>query len=84
MDRPKNCRYVGLSPYVTYYKDKNINAIISGGMGMGAQMKFNQFGINVFSFNGSVQDAITSLLKEELGSIEACKSHGHDDEGCHH
>ena len=54
----------------------NITHVIAGGMGMGAQNKFAQAGVQVFAYSGKVQDAIDNFLKNSLGSLDACQEHG--------
>ncbi len=53
-----------------------IDYIISGGMGPGAQMKFEDAGVKVFGFNGKAKDAIEKLIKNELKKLESCEHHG--------
>jgi predicted Fe-Mo cluster-binding NifX family protein len=59
-----------------------VTHVISGGMGMGAQQKFAQAGVQVFGASGKVKDALESLLKDSLGGLGACREHGHGG-GCH-
>ena len=54
----------------------NITHVIAGGMGMGAQNKFAQAGVNVFGCSGKVKDAVDSLIKKNLGGLDACHEHG--------
>ncbi|MFH1646050.1 MAG: NifB/NifX family molybdenum-iron cluster-binding protein [Candidatus Omnitrophota bacterium] len=54
----------------------NIDCVISGGMGMGAQQKFAAAGVKVFGYSGSVESAIEALLSESLGNLGSCKDHG--------
>ena len=49
-----------------------VNSVISGGMGMGAQQKFAQAGVNIFAFEGSVKDAVDAFIKNTLGDLGAC------------
>ena len=56
-----------------------VNAVISGGMGMGAQQKFAQAGIKVFAFSGKVKDAVDSFIKNSLGNLGSCNH----DKTCH-
>ncbi len=63
---------------------KNINAVISSGMGMRAVMNLNQNDIKVFKTEerGNVAEIIEQYknnLLEELNSKNACAHHGH---GC--
>ena len=57
---------------------RDVTHVISGGMGMGAQQKFQQRGIQIFGYNGKAKDAIDALLKNTLTGIAPCKEHGHD------
>ena len=59
-----------------------ITHVIAGGMGMGAQQKFAQAGVQVFGYSGNVQKALDDLMNNTLGGLEACKDHGHG-ESCH-
>lgn len=59
-----------------------VTHVIAGGMGMGAQQKFAQAGVEVFGYSGSVKKAIDDLLNNELGGLDACKEHG-DSGSCH-
>ena len=59
-----------------------VTHVIAGGMGMGAQQKFADAGVKIFSFNGKAKDAVAQLLSSKLATgIEACKEHG--DHECH-
>ncbi len=53
-------------------KQHKVNAVISGGMGMGAQQKFAQAGIKVFAFEGNVKEAVDAFIKNTLGDLGAC------------
>ncbi len=59
-----------------------VTHVIAGGMGMGAQQKFAQAGVQVFGYSGSVQNALDDFMNNTLGGLEACKDHGHGD-SCH-
>lgn len=60
----------------------DVTHVIAGGMGMGAQQKFANAGVKIFSFSGKAKDAVAELLNSKLASgIEACKEHG--DHNCH-
>jgi predicted Fe-Mo cluster-binding NifX family protein len=59
-----------------------ITHVIAGGMGMGAQQKFAQAGVQVFGYSGNVQKALDDLMNNTLGGLDACKDHGHGD-SCH-
>ena len=62
---------------------KNIDAVISGGMGMRAIQKLNQDNIKVFLAAGGTAAEIIEQYKnnslEELNSRNACAHHAH---GC--
>ncbi len=53
-----------------------ITHVIAGGMGMGAQQKFANAGVEVFGFTGKVKDAIDAFMRDSLGGLDACKHHG--------
>lgn len=57
-----------------------ITHVIAGGMGMNAQHKFAQAGVQVFGYSGQAKEAIDDFLKGALGSLDACRQHGG---GCH-
>jgi predicted Fe-Mo cluster-binding NifX family protein len=57
-----------------------ITHVIAGGMGMGAQQKFAQAGVQVFGYSGRVKEAINDFLKNALVGLDACKEHGTE---CH-
>ncbi len=59
----------------------NITHVIAGGMGMGAQQKFAQAGVQVFGYSGNVQKALDDFMNNTLGGLDACKDHGYG--GCH-
>jgi len=59
-----------------------VTHVIAGGMGMGAQQKFAQAGVQVFGYSGNVQKALDDFMNNTLGGLEACKDHGHGD-NCH-
>ncbi len=59
-----------------------ITHVIAGGMGMGAQNKFAQAGVQVYGYEGNVQKALDDFLNNALGGLDACKHHG-DEGGCH-
>ena len=54
----------------------DVTHVISGGMGMGAQVKFADAGVKVSGFSGKVKDAIDGLLNDLLPELGACKEHG--------
>ncbi|MDP8261739.1 MAG: NifB/NifX family molybdenum-iron cluster-binding protein [Candidatus Ancaeobacter aquaticus] len=54
----------------------DVTHVIAGGMGMGAQNKFAQAGVNIFACSGRAKDAVEALLKDALGGIDACQDHG--------
>jgi len=53
-----------------------ITHVIAGGMGMGAQQKFAQAGVEVFGYSGNVQKALDDFMNNALGGLDACKDHG--------
>lgn len=57
-----------------------VTHVIAGGMGMGAQQKFAQAGVQVFGYSGRVQEAIDDFLKNCLSGLEVCREHSG---GCH-
>lgn len=59
-----------------------ITHVIAGGMGMGAQQKFSNAGVQVFGYEGTVQDALNDFMNNSLGGLDACKEHGHEG-NCH-
>jgi predicted Fe-Mo cluster-binding NifX family protein len=59
-----------------------ITHVIAGGMGMGAQQKFAQAGVEIFGYSGRVKDALDDFINNALGGLDACKGHGHG-ESCH-
>ena len=59
-----------------------ITHVIAGGMGMGAQQKFAQAGVQIFGYSGKVQKALDDFMNNTLGGLDACKDHG-DSGGCH-
>lgn len=55
-----------------------IDAIVTGGMGQNAQMKFQNNNVKVYSFSGTVEQALEALSKEKLQAPESCQRHqGH-------
>ena len=59
-----------------------ITHVIAGGMGMGAQQKFAQAGVEVFGYSGNVQKALDDFMNNALGGLDACKDHG-EGGSCH-
>jgi predicted Fe-Mo cluster-binding NifX family protein len=59
-----------------------ITYVIAGGMGMGAQQKFAQAGVEIFGYSGRVEDALDDFMNNALGGLDACKDHGHGG-SCH-
>jgi hypothetical protein len=51
-------------------------------MGMGAQQKFAQAGVEVFGYSGKVKDAPDDFMNNALGGLDACRQHGNGGE-CH-
>ncbi len=60
----------------------DITHVIAGGMGMGAQAKFSQAGVEVFGYSGNVGKALDDFMNNALGGLDACKDHG-DAGSCH-
>lgn len=54
----------------------DITHVIAGGMGMGAQQKFANAGVQISGFSGKAKDGISKLLESALGGIDACREHG--------
>jgi predicted Fe-Mo cluster-binding NifX family protein len=73
----------GMCQPVKSLTGKNIDAVISGGMGMRAIQRLNQDNIKVFRAEGGNVAEIIGRYKnnslEELNSQNACAHHGH---GC--
>lgn len=67
-----------------YLGEKNVNMIISGGMGATAQQLFNDHNIDVIvGAKGNCDDIIKSYLSGELKSTgSVCREHMHADH-CH-
>ncbi len=59
-----------------------ITHVIAGGMGMGAQQKFAQAGVQVFGYSGNVQKGLNDFMDNTLGGLDACKDHG-ESGSCH-
>ena len=59
-----------------------ITHVIAGGMGMGAQQKFANAGVQIFGYSGKVQTALDDFMNNTLGGLDACKDHG-DSGSCH-
>ncbi|MFA5115385.1 MAG: NifB/NifX family molybdenum-iron cluster-binding protein [Candidatus Omnitrophota bacterium] len=59
-----------------------VTHVIAGGMGMGAQQKFAQAGVEVFGYSGKVKDALDDFMNNALGGLDACRQHGNGGE-CH-
>lgn len=55
-----------------------VTHVIAGGMGMGAQQKFAQAGVQVFGYSGNVQKALDDFMNNALGGLEVCKNHGRE------
>lgn len=61
-----------------------ITHVIAGGMGMGAQQKFANAGVQVFGYSGKVKDALDDFMGNALGGLESCKEHADGHGGsCH-
>ncbi|MFZ2385200.1 MAG: NifB/NifX family molybdenum-iron cluster-binding protein [Candidatus Omnitrophota bacterium] len=59
-----------------------VTHVIAGGMGMGAQQKLAQAGVQVFGYSGNVQKALDDFMNNALGGLDACKEHG-EGGSCH-
>lgn len=59
-----------------------VTHVIAGGMGMGAQQKFAQAGVQIFGYEGNVKKALDDFLNNALGGLDACRHHG-ESGGCH-
>jgi predicted Fe-Mo cluster-binding NifX family protein len=59
-----------------------VTHVIAGGMGMGAQQKFANAGVQVFGYKGNVKKALDDFLNNALGGLDACEHHG-ESGGCH-
>ena len=53
-----------------------VTHVIAGGMGMGAQQKFANAGVQIFGYSGKVKDALDDFMNNALGGLKACKDHG--------
>lgn len=65
----------------------NVDALLCGGMGMGAQNMLAQMGIKVFAgISGNCEDAVNAFLNGTLSYTEeaTCDHHHEDGEGCSH
>jgi len=60
----------------------DVTHVIAGGMGMNAQLKFQNAGVKVYGYSGKVSDAVQDFLKNKLGGLEGCKEHGHGGHEC--
>ncbi len=63
-----------------FLNEKDINVIISGGMGGAAVQLFNEFGIEVvIGTTGTAQNAVEKYVKGELQSTGSiCHEHAHE------
>jgi predicted Fe-Mo cluster-binding NifX family protein len=61
-----------------FFKDKNVECIVAGGMGMNAQNLFNQFNIQqIMGISGTIESVITMLQEGNLiGKESLCKPGG--------
>lgn len=53
----------------------DIDAVVSGGMGMGAQQKLIDAGVKLFGFSGTAQDAIKYISSADAQGITPCAGH---------
>ncbi len=72
-----------------FLKDHQVEALICGGIGSGAQMALAEAGIRLYcGVSGDADEAVSALLKGELayGAEANCDHHGghHDGECGHH
>lgn len=56
-----------------------VTHVIAGGMGMGAQQKFAQAGVEIFGYSGKVKEALDDFMNNALGGLDACRDHGNND-----
>ncbi len=54
-----------------------VDAVISGGMGAGAQQKLAAANIKVYGFSGKAKNAVASLLAGTLEGVKSCAGHSH-------
>ena len=54
-----------------------ISYVIAGGMGMGAQQKFIDAGVQVFGYEGNVQKALDDFIENKLDGLGECKDSHH-------
>ncbi|MBQ4288337.1 MAG: NifB/NifX family molybdenum-iron cluster-binding protein [Clostridia bacterium] len=79
---------IGHEDLIGFLKDRGIDVLICGGMGMGARMAFEDSGIEIIpGAEGNADEAILSYLKGELvtDSEKACchgEGHGHGEHDC--
>jgi len=59
-----------------------VTHVIAGGMGMGAQQKFANAGVQIFGYSGKVQNALDDFMNNALGGLDVCKEHG-EGGSCH-
>lgn len=67
-----------------FLKNQEVDALICGGIGGGAQMSFAEAGIRLFGgVSGDADDAVAALLMGELmyNPCVRCDHHDHGDEG---
>ncbi len=56
---------------------EGIDVMISGGMGIGAQQKFQNRGIKVYGFNGKAEDALKAVINGTAEGLDICKDGHH-------
>jgi predicted Fe-Mo cluster-binding NifX family protein len=71
---------------LSHLTDREVDAIVVGGIGRRALFALRQAGIQVYSSNnGTVQDALEALTSGQLkpvDELDSCAGHGHPG-GCH-
>lgn len=66
-------------------KNSEIDTLICGGIGMGAQLALKDVGITLYGgVTGSCDDAVNALLKGELNYNPNVTCNHHEDHNCHH
>ena len=77
-DNPLAGQHSGACEVPGYVHQFNIQAIIAGGMGQKAIMKFEQFGIKVITAPGLLfEEAVDLFVQGKLSGYQSC-AHEHD------
>lgn len=63
--------------------DLGVDQVISGGMGLGAQGRFEQAGVKVYGHTGTAKEALAGFLAGKLKNITACRHQHQHHGGCH-